>query len=55
MKKNQSYYNHRSHSGQFYARAEYLKNQTRARIAIAYFVLAVILSSIYEASTSLIK
>jgi len=49
MKKNQSYYSIRSHSGQFYARAQYLKNQTRARTALAFFILSVILSSLYNA------
>jgi hypothetical protein len=52
--KKQFYYSHRTHSGQFYAKAEYLKNQTRARIALVFFLSATLAFAAYEATTSLL-
>jgi hypothetical protein len=54
MKKNQSFYRLRAKSGQFYARAQYLKNQRASRFAFFIFLAFAIISAFFEAIASLL-
>jgi hypothetical protein len=55
MQKQKTFYNHRNrHSGQFYARSQYLQDQAAGRLAFTIFILFILAGTFCDVISSLL-